>query len=91
MNHWKMTVTADPTIAPKKACSTGQRYVPSHCVATVAIVANSEMLPQRGRVVLVVLQDGRQLEGELHTMTDGFEVGGVVFEPWQIDELEDVT
>jgi hypothetical protein len=29
------------------------------------------MLPQHGRVVLVVLQDGRQLEGELHTLTGG--------------------
>jgi hypothetical protein len=49
------------------------------------------MLPQHGRIVLVVLQDGRQLEGELHTMTGRFEVGGVVFDPWEVETLEDVT
>lgn len=49
------------------------------------------MLPQHGRVVLVMLQGGRQLEGELHTLTDRFEVADVVFSAWEIDELEDVT
>jgi hypothetical protein len=36
-----------------------------------------ELLPQRGRVVLVVLQDGRQLEDELIVLADRFQVGGV--------------
>lgn len=54
-------------------------------------VVDVELLPQHGRVVLVVLQDGRQLEGELHTMTDQFEVGGVVFDAWEIETLEEVT
>jgi ATP-dependent DNA ligase len=31
------------------------------------------------------------LEGELHTLTDRFEVGGVVFAQWQIDGMEDVS
>jgi hypothetical protein len=46
-------------------------------------------LPQYGRIVLVVLQDGRQLEGELMLLTDRFEVAGTVFESWEIDELGD--
>jgi hypothetical protein len=54
-------------------------------------VADVEFLPQHGRIVRVVLQDGRQLEGELHTMTGRFEVGGVVFDEWEIEELEDLT
>jgi hypothetical protein len=37
--------------------------------------------------VLVVLQDGRQIEGELHTLTGRYEVGGVVFEAWEIEEV----
>lgn len=49
------------------------------------------MLPQHGQVVLVILQNGTQLEGELHTLTDRFEVAGVVFASWEIDELESVT
>jgi hypothetical protein len=39
--------------------------------------------------VLVVLQDGRQLEGELHAMSGRYEVGGVVFQDWEINEFED--
>jgi hypothetical protein len=39
----------------------------------------------------VVLQDGRQLEGELHVLSGRYEVGGVVFDPWEIEELDDVT
>jgi hypothetical protein len=42
-------------------------------------------------VMLVVLQDGRQLEGELHTLTSRYHMGGVVFEPWEIETLEDVS
>ena len=45
-----------------------------------------------GRIVLVVLQSGEQLdEGELLARTGRYEVGGVVFEAWEIEELEDVT
>jgi hypothetical protein len=47
------------------------------------------MVPQRSRAVLVVLQDGRQLEGELIVLTGRFQVGGTVFEPWEIEELLD--
>jgi hypothetical protein len=54
-------------------------------------VVDVELLPQHGRVVLVVLQDGRQLEGELHTMTGRYEIGGVAFDEWEIEELEDLT
>jgi hypothetical protein len=39
----------------------------------------------------VVLQDGRQIEGELHVLSGRFEVGGVVFAPWEIEELEDAA
>lgn len=54
-------------------------------------VTDVPMLPQHERIVLVVLQDGRQLEGELIVLTDRFEVDGVMFESWEIEELEDVT
>jgi hypothetical protein len=47
--------------------------------------------PQHGRIVLVVLQDGRQLEGELVKLRGRFHVGDVVFEPSEIEELDDVT
>ena len=50
-----------------------------------------DLLPQNGRVVHVVLQDGRQVEGELHVMSGRYEVGGVVFDPWEIETLEDLT
>jgi hypothetical protein len=36
-----------------------------------------------------VLQDGRQLEGELHAMSGRYEVCGVVFDAREIEELED--
>ena len=49
------------------------------------------MLPQHGRVVLVMLKDGRQLEGELVTLTDCYQVGDVTFEEWEIETLEVVT
>ena len=49
------------------------------------------MLPQPGRVVLVMLQDGRQLEGELLVMTGRYAIGDDVFEAWEIETLEDVT
>jgi hypothetical protein len=54
-------------------------------------MADVELLPQNGRVVLVVLQDGRQLEGELIVLTGRYQVGGVVFDAWEIEALEDVT
>ncbi len=65
--------------------------MPEPVVATVPVVVDVELLPQHGRVVLVVLQDGRQLEGELHVLSRRFEVGGVVFAPWEIEELEDAA
>jgi hypothetical protein len=49
------------------------------------------MLPQHRRLVVVVLRDGRRLEGELHTLTGRVRVGDVVFEPWEIDTIEDAT
>jgi hypothetical protein len=48
------------------------------------------MLPQPGRVVLVVLQS-RASEGELLVMTGRYAIGDVVFESWEIETLEDVT
>jgi hypothetical protein len=41
------------------------------------------MIPQHGRIVLIALQDGRQLEGSLIVLTDRFEVDGTAFEPWE--------
>ena len=49
------------------------------------------MLPQHGRIVLVVLQDGQEPEGQLIVLSGRYEVGGVVFDAWEIDELEDLT
>ncbi len=49
------------------------------------------MLPQHDRVVLVVLQDGRQLEGELHVLSGRYELGGVVFDPREVEKLEELT
>lgn len=49
------------------------------------------MLPQHGRVVLVILKDGRQLEGELLVMTGRYAIGDVGFEAWEIESLEDIT
>jgi hypothetical protein len=43
------------------------------------------------QVVLIVLQDGRQLEGERHSMSGRFEIGGVTFDQWEVEEREDVT
>jgi hypothetical protein len=54
-------------------------------------VIDPAMLPQRGRVVLVMLKDGTQLEGELLVMTGRYAIGDVVFEAWGIETLEDVT
>jgi hypothetical protein len=58
---------------------------------TVAFVVDVDLLPQSGRVVLAVLQDGRQLEGELLSMSDRFVIGGTAFDAWQIEELDHVT
>ena len=49
------------------------------------------MLPQPGRVVLAMLKDGRQLEGELIVMTDHYTVGDVSFQEWEIETIDDVT
>jgi hypothetical protein len=54
-------------------------------------VADVDLLPQNGRVALVVLQDGRQLEGELRIMSGRYGVGDAVFDAWEIEELDDVT
>ena len=62
-----------------------------HRLATVVGVVDPSMLPQRGRVVLVMLKDGRQLEGELIVLTGRYQVGGVVFDLWEIEEVEDIT
>jgi hypothetical protein len=59
-------------------------------VRPVSMVSDVSVLPQRGRIVLVVLHDGRQIEGEVHTMTSRYEVGGVAFYPWEIEEIEDI-
>ncbi len=53
------------------------------------VMFDAPMRSQQGRIVLVVLQDGTQLEGELHMLTDRFEIGRVVFEAWEIETLED--
>jgi hypothetical protein len=63
----------------------------SHPVATVTIVADDNLLPRRERIVLAMLQDGRQLEGELQLMSGRYSVGGVLFDAWELEELEDVT
>jgi hypothetical protein len=52
-------------------------------------MVDAPTLPQHGRIVLVMLQDGRQLEGELIVLTDRFQVSGVVFEQREIEELSD--
>jgi hypothetical protein len=62
-------------------CSGAPAYPPG--------VIDAPMLPQRGRMVLVMLRDGRQLEGELIVLTDRFQVSGVLFEQWEIGELCD--
>jgi hypothetical protein len=55
------------------------------------VADDDDLLPQSGRVVHVVLQDGRQLEGELHAMSGRYEIGGVTFDQWEVESLEDVT
>ena len=64
----------------------------SQCASTVAVVADFEMLPQHGgRNVRVVLKDGRQLEGELIVISGRYQVEWVMFEPWEIETLEDLA
>jgi hypothetical protein len=41
--------------------------------------------------VLVVLQDGRQIEGEIHVMSGCYEIGGETFDAAEVETLEDVT
>jgi hypothetical protein len=65
--------------------------VMSSPIATDLIVVDLRMLPQHDRVVLVTLQDGRQLEGVLLARTDYFEIAGTVFCAWEVEEFEDVT
>jgi hypothetical protein len=54
------------------------------------LVVDAELRPQPGRIVLVTLRDGRQLEGELIVLTSRYQVGDVVFDAWEIEELEDL-
>ena len=54
-------------------------------------MVDDDHLPQTGRLVLVVLQDDRVLEGEIHTMSGRYEIGGEPFDEWEIETLEDVT
>jgi hypothetical protein len=54
-------------------------------------MVDAPMLPQHGRIVLVVLRDGQQLEGELIVLSGREDVGGVVFDAWEIEELEDLA
>jgi hypothetical protein len=55
-------------------------------------VGDVEMLPQHGgRNVRVVLKDGRQLEGELIVLSGRYQVEWVMFEPWEIETLEDLS
>jgi hypothetical protein len=63
----------------------------SQGLGTVAVVTDPEMLPQHGRVVLVMLKDGRQVEGELVVVTGCYCVGDVTFEQWEVETIEDVT
>jgi hypothetical protein len=53
-------------------------------------VVDDELRPQPGRIVLVTLQDGREIEGELVVLTSRYQVGDVVFDAWEIEELEDL-
>jgi hypothetical protein len=39
----------------------------------------------------ITSRPSRQIEGELHTMSGRYEVGGVAFDRWEIESLEDVT
>ena len=61
----------------------------SDLVATVVIVIEPSIVPQDGRVVLVLLKDRRQLEGELIVLTNCYFLAGVVFEAWEIETLEE--
>jgi hypothetical protein len=47
-------------------------------------------LPQRDRKVRVVLHDGRRLEGDLIVLSDRYQVEWVMFDPWEIEDIEDV-
>lgn len=47
------------------------------------------MLPQHDRHVIVLLKDGRQLDGLLVRYTDHMVVAGERFYPHEIDELVD--
>jgi hypothetical protein len=52
-------------------------------------VVDVDMLPQHGRIVLAVLQDGRQVEGELIVLSGRYKVGEVMFDMWELEELYD--
>jgi len=54
-------------------------------------MVDGDLLPQNGRVVLVVVQDGRVLEGGLHMMSRRYEIGADTFDQWEIEDLQDIT
>lgn len=54
-------------------------------------MTDATMLPQHGRFVRVILQDGRQLEGELIILTGRYKVGDDLFFGWEIEELDDIS
>jgi hypothetical protein len=54
-------------------------------------VSDDDLLPQSGRVVVVMFKDGRQLEGELHSTSGRFEISGVSFDQWEVETIEPVT
>lgn len=66
-------------------------YRASQALATVALMVDLDLLPQIGRVVLLMLRDGRQLEGELHVLSGRYGIGDTVFDAWEIETIEDVT
>ena len=48
-------------------------------------------VPQGGQLVLVMLKDGTQLEGESIVLTHCYFIAGTVFQDWQVETLEEVT
>ncbi len=62
----------------------------SQRLSTIRDVTDEDQLPQRGRVVLAILKDGRQLEGELIVLSGRYQVGDVTFFEWEIEELEEI-
>jgi len=77
-----------PCVGPERTPTTSPgRVAMSHGRRTVPIVRDSELVPLRDREVVVVVQDGRQLDRRLVPSEGGFEVEGVFVELWQIDDV----